>query len=122
MSKDRFSWKCPGSGYIPGYNFSNSQHTDMWRLHYDDLFLTSQDTPNPGARALLGTKSLGSMVVCCQVKYKNGERNISRKEVADLIMMRQEGKDREKIHLEQEAHSERMEEMKKLGMNPIQMK
>merc|ERR1719387_2170079 len=85
------------------------------------MFLTTQSQANPGARALLGTPSLGSFVVACLNSENGLERPISKKEVADLIIRRQEGLDAERIDLESEQQEKGMEIYQKLGVETIDM-
>merc|ERR1719240_2607411 len=125
-SCQRYGWEGGvGSQFVPGYGLSSKgggvDSNDHWRVYFDDMFLTTQKEPNPGARALLGTASLGSFVVAC-VDGKSGlERPISKKEVADLIMRRQEGLDAERIDLESQQQRKGMELYEKMGVETIEM-
>mmetsp|Transcript_150757 Transcript_150757/g.420240 ORF Transcript_150757/g.420240 Transcript_150757/m.420240 type:complete len:207 (+) Transcript_150757:60-680(+) len=117
----KYGWTSVGSQLLPGYG-TGSLGDDLWRVFFDDMFLTTQKQPNPGARALLGYQSLGSFVVACMDRQTGRDRPISRKEVADLIMRRQEGKDAERINLEQEQQKQRMAMFEQLGAEKIELK
>jgi len=93
----------------------------LWRLYFDDNFLTTQKEPNRAARALLGYKSMGSFVVSCLNRSTGVERPISRKEVADLIMKRQHGGDAERISREHENQRAQMEAFSKLGGQTVDL-
>eukprot|EP00435_Cladocopium_sp_Y103_P012173 s3038_g3.t1 len=66
-------------------------------------------------------KSLGSFVVSCVNRSTGIERPISRKEVADLIMRRQQGGDAERISREHEDQRARMEAFSKLGGQTVEL-
>mmetsp|Transcript_46146 Transcript_46146/g.103773 ORF Transcript_46146/g.103773 Transcript_46146/m.103773 type:complete len:207 (-) Transcript_46146:100-720(-) len=117
----KYGWTSIGSQFLPGYGVG-SKGDDLWRIFFDDTFLTSQTKPNPGARALLGYASLGSFVVACLDRKTGEDRPISRKEVADLITRRQQGLDGERINLEQEDQKSRMEMFDKLGAERVELK
>lgn len=119
-TKELYDWSSVGSCYIPGYNGTDPNIKDMWRLHYDDSFLHTQSVHNPGARALLGTRAFGHFVVTCG-QLGQGDRKISRKEVADLIMNRQNGKDAEKITRERDEHTAQMEKLNTMGIKQVNM-
>mmetsp|Transcript_58976 Transcript_58976/g.140814 ORF Transcript_58976/g.140814 Transcript_58976/m.140814 type:complete len:208 (+) Transcript_58976:70-693(+) len=116
-----YGWTSIGSQSLPGYGAA-AQGKDAWRVYFDDNFLTTQSKPNRGARALIGHQSLGSFVVACYDRDSGKDRPISRKEVADLIINRQQGKDAEKINLEHEKQQESQELFKKLGVDTINLK
>lgn len=117
---EKYKWKSVGSQFVPGYG-PTSAGDDMWRAFFDDNFLSTQSEPNRAARALLGHKSLGSFVVSC-VDRKTGEaRPISRKEVADLILRRQQGGDGERIQKEHETQKANMEAFSKLGGQSVNL-
>mmetsp|Transcript_60022 Transcript_60022/g.134941 ORF Transcript_60022/g.134941 Transcript_60022/m.134941 type:complete len:207 (-) Transcript_60022:11-631(-) len=116
----KFGWTSIGSQALPGYGAAYKGR-DLWRVYFDDLFCTTQTKPNPGARALIGHQSLGSFVLACMDRETTKDRPISRKEVADLIMNRQQGKDAEKISLEHETQQENQEMYKKLGLDTINL-
>jgi len=120
-AKKKYGWGSIGSQMIPGYG-STCKGEDHWRVFFDDCFLTTQKTPNPGARALLGYASLGSFVVACLDGRTGKDRPISRKEVADLILKRQKGEDAERINVEHEARSKSMKEFEKLGAQCLDLK
>mmetsp|Transcript_38137 Transcript_38137/g.95696 ORF Transcript_38137/g.95696 Transcript_38137/m.95696 type:complete len:209 (+) Transcript_38137:78-704(+) len=117
----KYGWSSVGSQFIPGYG-AGSQGDDLWRVYFDDNFLSTQKTPNAGARALLGFESRGSFVVACLDRKSGENRPISRKEVADLIMRRQQGGDAEKINMEMEAQRERMKAFESLGAETVELK
>eukprot|EP00932_Pfiesteria_piscicida_P000029 SRR837773.10024.p1 GENE.SRR837773.10024~~SRR837773.10024.p1 ORF type:complete len:116 (-),score=35.36 SRR837773.10024:21-317(-) len=94
----------------------------MWRVFFDDNFLSTQKASNPGARALLGSASLGSMVVACLDRRTGQDRPISRFEVASLIMKRQMGDDAGKIAYEGEQSKERMAQLGQLGVQTVDLK
>jgi len=119
-AKETYDWSSVGGCYIPGYNGTDPNIKDMWRLHYDDSFVYSQTVHNPGARALLGTRAFGHFVVTCS-RAGQGDRKISRKEVADLIMNRQNGKDAEKITREREEHAVQMEKLDSMGIKQVNL-
>eukprot|EP00927_Polykrikos_kofoidii_P007279 TRINITY_DN12980_c0_g1_i1.p1 TRINITY_DN12980_c0_g1~~TRINITY_DN12980_c0_g1_i1.p1 ORF type:complete len:281 (-),score=41.91 TRINITY_DN12980_c0_g1_i1:76-918(-) len=118
---EKYGWTSIGSQLLPGYGAA-SQGDDLWRIFFDDNFLTTQKQPNPGARALLGYASLGSFVVACLDRKAGEDRLISRKEVADLIMRRQQGGDAERIALESERQKESMKVFDELGAQKIELK
>merc|ERR1711924_548390 len=60
----RYGWSSIGSQNVPGYGAA-SQGDDIWRVFFDDNFLSSQKQRNPGARGLLGVASLGSFIISC---------------------------------------------------------
>mmetsp|Transcript_105752 Transcript_105752/g.296099 ORF Transcript_105752/g.296099 Transcript_105752/m.296099 type:complete len:209 (-) Transcript_105752:75-701(-) len=117
----KYGWSSIGSQFIPGYGAS-SNSDDLWRVFFDDNFLCTQKEKNPGARALLGHQSLGSFVVSCMERSTGQDRPISRKEVADLIMRRQQGLDAERINLEAEKQTERMALFDQLGAQRVDLK
>jgi len=117
----KYGWKSIGSQFIPGYGVGSSGD-DLWRIFFDDCFLTTQKDANPGARALLGNASLGSFVVACLNRKAGSDRPISRKEVADLIMRRQQGADAERINLEHEEQKKRMQMFEELGAQTVDLK
>eukprot|EP00747_Dinoflagellata_sp_TGD_P167324 gnl/TRDRNA2_/TRDRNA2_191497_c0_seq1.p1 gnl/TRDRNA2_/TRDRNA2_191497_c0~~gnl/TRDRNA2_/TRDRNA2_191497_c0_seq1.p1 ORF type:complete len:198 (+),score=48.22 gnl/TRDRNA2_/TRDRNA2_191497_c0_seq1:74-667(+) len=119
-ARARYGWQSVGSQFIPGYGL-NSVGDDCWRVFFDDNFLTTQKTSNVAARALLGFPSLGSFVVACLNRKTGSDRPISRKEVADLIIRRQEGYDAERIRAETRQGKESMEAMEKMGVNRIDL-
>mmetsp|Transcript_89830 Transcript_89830/g.262573 ORF Transcript_89830/g.262573 Transcript_89830/m.262573 type:complete len:207 (-) Transcript_89830:41-661(-) len=116
----KYGWTSIGSQFLPGYGTS-SQGDDLWRIFFDDTFLTSQTKPNPGARALLGHNSLGSFVVACLDRKTGQDRPISCKEVADLIARRQQGGDAERINLENEQQRKRMDVFSQLGAETVDL-
>jgi len=120
-SLEKYGWGSIGSQFLPGYGAS-SQGDDLWRIFFDDNFLSTQKKENPGARALLGFASLGSFVVACMNRKTGEDRPISRKEVADLIIRRQTGGDAEKIQLETESQKERMAMFEQLGAKQVELK
>ncbi|CAJ1426273.1 unnamed protein product, partial [Effrenium voratum] len=117
----KYKWASVTSSFIPGYGPSNGGD-DMWRLFFDDNFLTTQSEPNRAARALLGYRALGSFVVSCVNRKTGQDRPISRKEVADLIMRRLQGGDAERITRENEDQRARMETFSQLGGETIELK
>mmetsp|Transcript_15248 Transcript_15248/g.48067 ORF Transcript_15248/g.48067 Transcript_15248/m.48067 type:complete len:208 (+) Transcript_15248:81-704(+) len=117
----KYGWSSIGSQLLPGYG-SGSRGDDLWRVFFDDNFLTTQSAPNPGARALLGYRSLGSFVVACLDRKAGADRPISRKEVADLICRRQQGGDAERINLEHEGQKQSMSMFEQLGAQKIELK
>jgi len=117
----KYGWKSIGSQFIPGYGV-NSNGDDLWRVFFDDCFLTTQTVANPGARALLGNASLGSFVVACFDRKSGSDKLISKKEVADLIMRRQQGADGERIDLEQKEQAKRMQMFEELGAQTVDLK
>ncbi|CAK9006932.1 NADP-dependent glyceraldehyde-3-phosphate dehydrogenase [Durusdinium trenchii] len=116
----KYKWQSVTSSFIPGYAPGGGSD-DLWRLFFDDNFLTTQTEPNRAARALLGYKSLGSFVVSCVSRTTGVERPISRKEVADLIMRRQHGGDAERISREHEDQKARMDAFSKLGGQTVEL-
>jgi len=115
-----FGWTSIGSQLIPGYGAGN-EGDDLWRVFFDDNFLTTQKLPNPGARALLGYQSLGSFVVACMDRSRGEDRPISRKEVADLIMRRQQGGDGERIAVERERQEANMKLFDSIGAQKVDL-
>eukprot|EP00913_Durusdinium_trenchii_P015942 g14981.t1 len=69
----KYKWQSVTSSFIPGYAPGGGSD-DLWRLFFDDNFLTTQTEPNRAARALLGYKSLGSFVVSCAHQPEGGGR------------------------------------------------
>eukprot|EP00929_Paragymnodinium_shiwhaense_P021596 TRINITY_DN14049_c0_g1_i1.p1 TRINITY_DN14049_c0_g1~~TRINITY_DN14049_c0_g1_i1.p1 ORF type:complete len:209 (-),score=43.36 TRINITY_DN14049_c0_g1_i1:479-1105(-) len=116
----KFKWSSIGSQFIPGYG-ANSEGDDLWRVWFDDNFLSTQKVANPAARALLGNPCLGSFVVACLDRKTGKDRPISRKEVADLIMRRQQGLDGERIAREREAHEEGMKVFDQIGAERVNL-
>lgn len=116
----KYKWSSVTSSFIPGYAPGGTSD-DLWRLYFDDNFLTTQKEPNRAARALLGYKSMGSFVVSCLNRSTGVERPISRKEVADLIMKRQHGGDAERISREHENQRAQMEAFSKLGGQTVDL-
>merc|ERR1711977_465871 len=121
VAAKKYNWSSIGSQFIPGYG-ANSEGDDLWRVWFDDNFLSSQTVSNPGARALLGNPCLGSFVVACLDRKTGKDRPISRKEVADLVMRRQQGLDGERIAREREAHQESMKVFEKMGAQTVDLK
>eukprot|EP00392_Amoebophrya_sp_AT5.2_P017727 g18134.t1 len=119
--KDRFQSGTIGSTFLPGYNL-NSKSQKLWKVYYDDCFLQIEDySPNPAARALIGTRATGWFVVCCyeRVTRDSAETKLgkfSKKDVADLIYARGEGKDAGKIELEIAQSKAQQENLEGLGM------
>eukprot|EP00931_Biecheleriopsis_adriatica_P054244 TRINITY_DN31904_c0_g1_i2.p1 TRINITY_DN31904_c0_g1~~TRINITY_DN31904_c0_g1_i2.p1 ORF type:complete len:134 (-),score=32.64 TRINITY_DN31904_c0_g1_i2:112-513(-) len=116
----KYKWSSVASQFLPGYG-PGSPGDDMWRIFYDDTFLTTQSEPNKAARALLGYKSLGSFVVSCVDRSTGKDRPISRKEVADLIMKRQQGADAERIGREHAVQKDRMDTFSKFGGETVEL-
>mmetsp|Transcript_24544 Transcript_24544/g.54643 ORF Transcript_24544/g.54643 Transcript_24544/m.54643 type:complete len:206 (-) Transcript_24544:112-729(-) len=117
----KYGWSSVGSQLIPGYG-AGSKGSDHWRIFFDDNFLSTQKVPNRGARALLGHNSLGSFVVACLNRDTGEDRPISRKEVADLIISRQQGNDAERIALERERHEASMKTFEAIGAERVDLK
>ncbi|CAE8609081.1 unnamed protein product [Polarella glacialis] len=116
----KYKWTSVSSQFLPGYG-NSTQGDDIWRIFYDDMFLTSQTEPNRAARALLGYQSLGSFVVSCLDRKTGEDRLISRKEVADLVMKRQRGGDAERITVEHEQQKATMDSFSQLGGQRVEL-
>eukprot|EP00928_Gymnodinium_smaydae_P082980 TRINITY_DN66246_c0_g1_i1.p2 TRINITY_DN66246_c0_g1~~TRINITY_DN66246_c0_g1_i1.p2 ORF type:complete len:207 (+),score=58.26 TRINITY_DN66246_c0_g1_i1:92-712(+) len=121
QAMQRYGWSSIGSQLIPGFG-SGCEGDDLWRVFFDDNFLTTQKVPNPGARALLGYASLGSFVVACLDRKTGKDRPISRKEVADLIIRRQQGGDAERIQQERERSEANMKLLEGVGAETVELK
>mmetsp|Transcript_70254 Transcript_70254/g.124090 ORF Transcript_70254/g.124090 Transcript_70254/m.124090 type:complete len:204 (+) Transcript_70254:29-640(+) len=117
---DKYKWSSVGSQFLPGYGPS-APGTDMWRIFFDDNFLTTQKEPNKAARALIGHKSLGSFVVSCVDRNTKEDRAISLKEVADLIIRRQQGGDAERIGREHGDQRAQMDSLSSLGVETVEL-
>lgn len=117
----KYGWADVGSQFVSGYAVDSGTE-DCWRLFFDDNFLTTQKQPNPAARALLGCTSLGSFVVTCVDAKTRSNRLISRKEVADLIIRRGQGLDRDKILLEHERQRGILDQLSKSGVETVNLK
>lgn len=116
----QYGWSSIGSQFVPGYG-STSGGDDLWRVFFDDNFLSTQRQPNRGARALIGHKSLGSFVIACMNRSTGEDRPISRKEVADLILRRQQGGDAERINLEHEQQKANMKLFEDIGAETVNL-
>ncbi|CAD7941531.1 unnamed protein product [Amoebophrya sp. A120] len=117
-----------GSTFLPGYNIATAatdpvtKQKKLWKIWYDDCFLQKEGDykHNPAARSLIGSKALGAFILGCQVVDEQKKQTywglVSKKEVADLVFNRSEGKDSHRIEQEMLQQKAQQAKLEALGM------